>query len=179
MLEFVNDPQFDGLPLVGEGHVLVARRTECGRAARWVPGGSVVALAEFLGPEFPVLDNKLYERRQIDGALLPVDLSDPMWVFVPPAGEPAMFAPVALTPRYAQVVEVGEPGLTPAEVLAEIEAVSGVSEVSRGPSPLTDEVKAAKAVSKAKKLADAAASAAEVDAHLAAKAAEAKEASDG
>ncbi len=157
MLEFVNDPQFDGLPLVGEGHVLVARRTECGRAARWVPGGSVVALAEFLGPEFPVLDNRLYER-QLGGALMPVELSYPMWVFVPPAGEPVMFRPESLTPQYAQVVDVGGPevDMSPAEVLAAIDAVSSVSEVSRGPSPPTDEVKAAKALSKAAKAALAA-----------------------
>lgn len=141
MLEFVNDPQFDGLPLVGEGHVLVARRTECGRAARWVPGGSVVALAEFLGPEFPVLDNRLYER-QLGGALMPVELSYPMWVFVPPAGEPVMFRPESLTPQYAQVVDSAQYAQVPDPRTAAVKAEG-----------LTDEVKAAKALSKAAKAA--------------------------
>ena len=143
MLEFVNDPQFDGLPLVGEGHVLVARRTECGRAARWVPGGSVVALAEFLGPEFPVLDNRLYER-QLGGALMPVELSYPMWVFVPPAGEPVMFRPESLTPQYAQVVDSAQYAQVPDPRTAAVKAEG-----------LTDAVKAAKSLSKAAKAAAA------------------------
>jgi|GEM_PF-5313648 hypothetical protein len=143
MLEFVNDPQFDGLPLVGEGHVLVARRTECGRAARWVPGGSVVALAEFLGPEFPVLDNRLYER-QLGGALMPLDLNWPMWVFVPPAGEPVMFRPESLTPQYAQVVDSAQYAQVPDPRAAAVKAEG-----------LTDEVKAAKSLSKAAKAAAA------------------------
>ena len=136
MLEFVNDPQFDGLPLVGEGHVLVARRTECGRAARWVPGGSVVALAEFLGPEFPVLDNTLYYRESSGGGLFPVDLSHPFMVLVPPAGEPSFVAPMYVPTQHAQVVDPAV-GVAAAVVKA----------------PLSDEVKAAKAASKAAKAA--------------------------
>lgn len=102
-MEFVNDPQFDGLPLVGAGHVLVAKRTECGRAARWVPGGDVVALAEFLGPAFPVVGDKVFEQRA-DGSLFPLDLVHPFWAFVPPAGDPVLFQPVGLTSGFAQVV---------------------------------------------------------------------------
>ena len=106
MLEFVNDPLFDGVPLVGAGHVLVAERRSCGRAARWLPGGDVVALAEFLGPEYPVLDGQVYFR-QADRSLLPLDLSRPALVIVPPAGDVKFNEFIGLFPQqYAQVVEV-------------------------------------------------------------------------
>jgi len=106
MLEFVNDPQFDGVPLVGDGHVLIADRSKAGRAVRWVPGGDVVALAEFLGERFPVLEGQVYERGAL-GSLTPLDLSAPMVVLVPMAGDVRFITSALHFPTgFAQVVEV-------------------------------------------------------------------------
>ena len=86
--------------------MLIAERKFCGRAARWLPGGDVAALAEFLGPEYPVLNGELYFR-QPDRSLQLVDLSRPFLVVVRPAGEPVMVAnPDHFTQGWAQAVEV-------------------------------------------------------------------------
>jgi hypothetical protein len=126
MLEFVNDPQFDGVPLVGEGQVLIAERKFCGRAARWLPGGDVAALAEFLGPEYPVLEGELYFR-QPDRSLQLVDLSRPFLVVVRPAGEPVMVGnPDHFTQGWAQAVEVQVEGvaLSAEETQAQLDKIA-------------------------------------------------------
>jgi hypothetical protein len=135
MLEFVNDPKFEGVPVAGAGHVLLAERRAAGRACRWPgKGGDVAALAEFLGPEFPVLDGELY-RRNGDRSLSLVDLVRPLLVVVPQAGAPELFSPEGFTSRYSQVVELAEPK-KPA-------VVDGAAKDAAAAEP--DEVKAAKA----------------------------------
>jgi len=138
MLEFVNDPAFDGVPLVGDGHVLIADRSKAGRVARWVPGGDVVALAEFLGPEFPVLEGQVYQRGPL-GSLTPVDLSAPFLVLVPMAGDARfIFHDTSFTSVFSQVVEV--------EFDVELKV-----EVERVPKPVKAAAKKAAAAEKAAK----------------------------
>lgn len=103
-MQFVNDPSFGDVPAVGEGEVLLARRVECGSAARWAPNGDAVALAEWLGPNFRALDGVVYRATE-GGTLVPVDwLAQEVVLVRPPAGEIHVVSKHVLAAEYAQVV---------------------------------------------------------------------------
>lgn len=106
VFEFVCDPLVDEVPVAGAGSLAVASRFHAGQAVRWVPGGDVRALGEFLG--WPATESQLLEPKVVGGesGFFPVDLSFPcVWV-KPAAGDPWREHTIDFPTRFATVLDV-------------------------------------------------------------------------
>lgn len=99
MSEFVNDPE-----LAPGQVVLCGRRDVSGSAFSWEPGGEIDAFLAFVGSHlFAVVDGKLY-KREGDGTLTPFDVSTPMIVVKPMAGDPFFHSPAEFKRTYSVIV---------------------------------------------------------------------------
>lgn len=114
-LLFVNDPQFDALPKVGEAPALLGPRTQSGEAVRWSKDGDPDALAAFLGDAFVSFEGRVWQRMN-GGALEVVEWTGKDVVLVrPPAGNVFHIPKLDLVSLWAIVTAVDDPEPQPVD----------------------------------------------------------------